>query len=259
MSQVNVRVLLAMFDRTDTAPAYRRLAVIDSIESWCPLGPSQYNPRGMTPLRDATAMFISDLRDLSSQRPRDAVLGLLIDESGSMRGNAESVVAGINEFVDGMREVSEVDAEAGGAVFAAVLTDGLENASEEVSPAMLRQLIAQCEADDWTFIYLGANQDAWTEGDQLGYSGSAKGQTVNFRADAAGTRAALRSVREDAQMHLRGKKAYEELRASSARRAVTDALTPEGTRAPSTLVDAAEDVKRAHRALGRRRDGRRSN
>lgn len=50
-----------------------------------------------------------------------------------------------------------------------IMTDGGENASREYSKHAVNDLIASCEKDgNWTFIFLGAGQDAWSGGDLLG-------------------------------------------------------------------------------------------
>ena len=49
-----------------------------------------------------------------------------------------------------------------------IMTDGEENASKEFSFDGIKKLIADKEKDGWTFIYLGANQDAWGVGRSFG-------------------------------------------------------------------------------------------
>jgi len=50
-----------------------------------------------------------------------------------------------------------------------IQTDGLENASEEYDLLAIRALIKEKEKEGtWTFVYLGANQDAWGVGKGLG-------------------------------------------------------------------------------------------
>src|SRR5262252_4636839 len=199
-----VHVTLAMFDSRE--PVYRVSREGVPIARFAPLGPNDYMPSAMTPLRDAVAQFI----------------GHLLDESGSMAGNREAVIAGVNEFVSGMRDVDAVDPAAAGKVLAVIVTDGLENSSREVDPQTLVTSIAQRERDGWTFIYMGANQDAWAIGEQTGFSGRASGQSVNFRATPTGTRAVMESVTDDARRYLRGVESYARARAVSARRSVTE-------------------------------------
>ena len=213
-----MHVTLAMFDSRE--PVYRVSREGVPIARFAPLGPNDYIPSAMTPLRDAVAQFIGHLDRL---RARDRVnIGLLLDESGSMAGNREAVIAGVNEFVSGMRDVDAVDPAAAGKVLAVIVTDGLENSSREVDPQTLVTSIAQRERDGWTFIYMGANQDAWAIGEQTGFSGRASGQSVNFRATPTGTRAVMESVADDARRYLRGVESYARARAVSARRSVTE-------------------------------------
>ena len=48
-----------------------------------------------------------------------------------------------------------------------IFTDGQENRSTEMSRQALIDLIEQKEADGWAFVYLGANQDAFSEAQKL--------------------------------------------------------------------------------------------
>ena len=70
-------------------------------------------------------------------------------------------------------------------------TDGLENASREYNRTQIFDLIRKREALGWSFVYLGANQDAYEESERLGYS---PGSVQNFLADARGTALAFRST-----------------------------------------------------------------
>jgi hypothetical protein len=258
-----VHVTLAMFDSREPVYRVRREGV--PIEGFTPLGPGDYMPSAMTPLRDAVAQFIGHLDRL---RARDRVtIGLLLDESGSMADNREAVIAGVNEFVGGMNDVDAVDPDAAGKVLAVIVTDGLENSSREVDPQTLARSIATREQDGWTFIYLGANQDAWAVGKQAGLSGSASGQSVNYRATPAGTRAAMGSVASDARQYLSGVRSYSRARAASAQRSVTEdgeeVLTNLGAPDPGSgrqaaraagqarYADAAEALTRAKGATRR--------
>jgi Mg-chelatase subunit ChlD len=58
-----------------------------------------------------------------------------------------------------------------------ILTDGHENASHTYTKAHIKDLIAERQKDGWTFVYLGANQDAFAEASSIGIGA---GQTLNF-------------------------------------------------------------------------------
>jgi len=66
-----------------------------------------------------------------------------------------------------------------------IMTDGHENASEEFGRSTIQNLIKEKEDNDWTFMYLGANQDSFDEASNLGIM---KGMTntVNYQANKAG-------------------------------------------------------------------------
>ena len=61
--------------------------------------------------------------------------------------------------------------EAPSKVLVCVVTDGHENDSKEYSLQNIKDLIRDCEKDDWNFIYLAANQDAFSVGQSFGISG----------------------------------------------------------------------------------------
>lgn len=125
------------------------------IEQIPALDARRFVPRGNTPLFDAMGHAIADA----------AIRSEKLDASGAPR---EEIV-----FV--------------------TFTDGLENASQEYSRSKVFDLIKKREAAGWSFIYLGANQDAYAESGRLGY---ARGSTQNFVADSRGTNLAFESSSE---------------------------------------------------------------
>ena len=67
-----------------------------------------------------------------------------------------------------------------------IVTDGHENSSREYNASQIKNLITTQEKNDWQFIYLAANQDAFAVGNNYGIS---KGNTMNFMANSAGSSA----------------------------------------------------------------------
>jgi hypothetical protein len=79
-----------------------------------------------------------------------------------------------------------------GKVIIAILTDGLENASQEFKPKQIRSMIEhQREKYTWEFIYLGANQDAIAVGETMGI---ASGCAVTFNETPEGASQAFAAV-----------------------------------------------------------------
>lgn len=77
-------------------------------------------------------------------------------------------------------------------VLVVIITDGEENSSTEFTSEGVRELLKSKEREGWTFLYLGANQDAWQAGSSLGLS---KGQTMTYSTNnMAGTMAALNTA-----------------------------------------------------------------
>ena len=72
----------------------------------------------------------------------------------------------------------------GDRVLVTVITDGLENASREYSGKAVKEMVGRLREKGWTFVYIGANQDAIEVAKSLDILNS-----LNFCADAAGTQA----------------------------------------------------------------------
>lgn len=94
----------------------------------------------------------------------------------------------LNDAVVGAIRKIEADRRRGDRAILVILTDGLENASETPSRAV-GELIREKEAEGWEFIYLGANQDAWADSEQIAVQ--ARGRKFDYEPSAGGTRAAL--------------------------------------------------------------------
>ena len=68
-------------------------------------------------------------------------------------------------------------------VLVCIVTDGLENYSQEYELNDIVKLTRECEKDGWNFVYLAANQDAFDVGTKLGVSA---GNTYTFDFNDAG-------------------------------------------------------------------------
>ena len=70
---------------------------------------------------------------------------------------------GCTPLYDAMgKTISELDrkVEAGDGVLVTIITDGMENSSQEYSGRAVKDLVAMQRKKGWTFAYIGANQDA---------------------------------------------------------------------------------------------------
>lgn len=77
-------------------------------------------------------------------------------------------------------------------VIVVIITDGEENASREYNQEQIKKLIAtQTKKKDWDFVYLGANQDSFSEAGGFGFD---KGSTQNWISTTAGSNAMFLSV-----------------------------------------------------------------
>ena len=70
-----------------------------------------------------------------------------------------------------------------------IITDGVENASQEYSANMVKKMIGQKQEYGWQFLFMGANMDAVTEAEKIGirpnhavkYKNDAKGVRLNYQ------------------------------------------------------------------------------
>lgn len=78
------------------------------------------------------------------------------------------------------------------AVSVVIMTDGGENSSKSHDQECLRDLIKKLEAKgNWTFAYLGANQDSYAVAGGIGIM---RGSTMDWASDPAGTKRAFSSL-----------------------------------------------------------------
>jgi len=71
------------------------------------------------------------------------------------------------------------------------ITDGEENQSREYTRDAIRRLVADKQAQGWSFVFLGAGLDAYAEAQSLGYDSRS---VQAFAADGAGTHASFASM-----------------------------------------------------------------
>ncbi len=82
-----------------------------------------------------------------------------------------------------------------------IITDGEENTSVKFTEKYLAALIAEQEAKgNWTFVFLGANQDAFAK---AGAWGVQAGNTANFNATGAGIGATFQAMSVSSSAYLR--------------------------------------------------------
>ncbi len=79
-------------------------------------------------------------------------------------------------------------------VIVAILTDGEENSSNEYSQKQIKRMIKrQSEKYSWEFLFLAANQDAFSGAESIGIS---RESAVQFDADERGTELAFCAMAE---------------------------------------------------------------
>ncbi len=180
---------IAAFDTRH--PLVRDIAKNQPLADVASITHDQYRPMGGTPLNDAVLKFGERLDDQFKSNPEALHVGLLADESGSMAHLQNDVIEGFNTFIDELRADENPTTEPG--VIMVIMTDGHENSShEDPTGENVRAWTKQREAEGWNFFYLGANQDAWQAGRDLGLG--VNSASFDYAATSGGTRTAMRNV-----------------------------------------------------------------
>jgi len=88
----------------------------------------------------------------------------------------------------GKRLAAKPEAERPGSVVVLIITDGEENSSTRFTKAQVKELVErQTTTYKWSFIYLGANVDAFAEAGSMGIAAAA---AASYTPDSAGVKAA---------------------------------------------------------------------
>ena len=146
----DAKLTVIQFDSQD--PAAVMCAGIPIVEM-NQLDRTNYQPRGGTPLLDATGLLIGRIKVEQSARVANGL-------------PEEDVV-----FV--------------------TITDGHENQSREYNLIQITQLINECKAAGWTFVYMSADLNAYADAAAMGYD---HGSTQHFAATADGAGKAFLSM-----------------------------------------------------------------
>jgi len=98
----------------------------------------------------------------------------------------------IDDLGDKLADMNESDRPE--KVIIAILTDGEENSSSEYSQKQIKRMIKhQSEKYSWEFLFLAANQDAFSSAETIGIS---RDFAVQFDANEAGTELAFCAMAE---------------------------------------------------------------
>lgn len=119
---------------------------------------------------------------------------LPLDHRTYVPRNCTALLDAIGRTIDnlGARLKAIPQAERPGTVIVAILTDGLENASQHFTWKQVSAKIKhQTTKYDWQFLFLGANQDAIATASQLNIAAI---NSAMYQADAVGTRTSQRSA-----------------------------------------------------------------
>lgn len=86
-------------------------------------------------------------------------------------------------------------------IIIAIITDGFENTSKVYTKnEILQKINKRTKRDHWTFVFIGANQDAISEGSKFGFS---KDRCLSMKFSKAGVNYAFKSFTNQSKRVLR--------------------------------------------------------
>ena len=130
---------------------------------------------------------ISEVQELNYETFQPRGMTALYDAIGR-------TIVSVGEFLSKMEE-----AERPAKVFFVVITDGMENASQEFKGSKVKEMIdEQQNKYSWKFIFIGSDINAVNEAHDLGF---AKGSSLHFADNAVGTRAVYNSMNKNMSMY----------------------------------------------------------
>ncbi len=132
----------------------------------------------------STVLFDNECEVLHDRLPIDEV-GRMTDKEYYVRGCTAllDAVGGAVRHIANVHKYARKEDVPEKTIFV-ITTDGMENASRRYSYDKVRKMVKKQEELGWEFIFIGANIDAYAEGQKFGFR---KDRTVNYVHDGIGT------------------------------------------------------------------------
>lgn len=132
---------------------------------------------------DVTTVLFNTRQEYKHERKRLSEIKPLTDEDYRPEG-ATALLDTVGMTIDKVSNFYSVDKKEN-KVIVAIITDGLENSSQEYSKQKVKQLIEAKKELGWEFVFLGANIDAASEAGSIGIS---RDRVVQYKATNSGVR-----------------------------------------------------------------------
>lgn len=139
--------------------------------------------RKMDVATDVTTVMFNNTHEFIHERKRLSEIKNLNDVD-YRPGGATALLDAVGLTVDKVTEYYQVD-EPRNKVIVAIITDGLENASQKYNKQLIKKLISAKKEEGWEFIFLGANIDAVAEADSIGITSD---RVVQYKQTNEGVR-----------------------------------------------------------------------
>lgn len=137
-------------------------------------------------------LFNHEYQAVYNARPLTQVEPLTVKEynPGGNTALLDAIGRGVHDLGQKLAAMNENDRP--GKVVVVIMTDGQENASREYRREQIKRIVEeQTNKYSWSFLFLGANVDAFAEAGGIGVAAK---HTMNFTASADGVRHSMRVI-----------------------------------------------------------------
>lgn len=145
----------------------------------------------------------------------------------------------LNSERDRINEIDEDDQPE--KVVCVIITDGYENRSHEFDREQIAKMVENLESNedpDWSFVFLGANMDAISEGGSIGVRA---GSSYTYKASGEGTRCAFMSLSDSMTRHRCSEKGAEYSFSDEDRKSQEDLLDKDFNKSiPTDITDLSK-------------------
>ena len=136
-------------------------------------------------------LFDTVIVRLATNKPIDEIKNL--DKESYKPGGMTALYDAVCQTIDDVKNTTTPDQK----VLTVIMTDGEENSSKEYSQEQLKAKIKELEKGNWSFVFLGANQDSWANAAKFGIPTM---NAANFVATSAGVAKTMSTLASNTTM-----------------------------------------------------------
>jgi len=154
-----------------------------------------------------TTVLFDDMYEVIHNRTNLKKIPKMTQKDYYVRGTT-ALLDSIGKTIKLVSETQKIISEKSDNVMFVIITDGMENASQEYTQEKIKKIIEKKKSKHgWEFVFLGANIDAVKTARNIGIS---KDRAANYHADSEGINVSYAAVSETVKSYRSGKKIDDE-------------------------------------------------